>query len=111
MASSMQFAVDVPGNCCLMICRHGELFIITSGHGAVAGLGRRSTTVFADGFGKLQADIRNRAVPSSIASPCRRVNKVVCEVMMAPKVFLAGNGTFWSIRSVWYWSHLSQPPT
>ena len=37
----MQSAVDVPGNCCRMICRRGELSIITSGHGTVTGHGQK----------------------------------------------------------------------
>jgi len=43
----------------------------TSGFGAATAHGRRFTIVFAHWCGGQQADIRNRAVPSSTASPCR----------------------------------------
>jgi len=72
------------GSCFRMICRRGKLSTITSGHGAATEYGRRSTTEFADPCGKRQADIRSRAVPSSIASPCERLSKVACGATMAP---------------------------
>src|SRR3954447_12169792 len=106
----MQSGAGVPGNCCRMICRHGELSITTSGLGVETEHGSRSTTVFGHACEKQQDEIRNRAVRSLTASQCRRRNKEAYAAMMPERTSVDANGTCWSIRSASYFWSSSQPP-
>jgi transposase len=103
-ASSTQSAAEVPGSCCRMICRRGELSTTTSGHGGAMVLGRRFTTVFEHRCGEQWAAIPNRAVPSLTASRCGPANKVAANVQdrAAARVLLGMLATrFRRLRVVW----------